>query len=106
MNDDAPDWNPSENLTRNEQTQIFGNFEDFQPQEISKIFDLSKINMKHIAKTSNYQLYEDLNVETSDLLDLKDIFLEKNSYARKVHDKLHEIVMRPDIQEGIRFKIL
>jgi len=102
MNDDAPDWNPSENLTRNEQTQIFGNFEDFQPQEISKIFDLSKINMKHIAKTSNYQLYEDLDVETSDLLDLKDIFLEKNSYARKVHDKLHEIVMRPDIQEVIR----
>merc|ERR1719342_608885 len=102
MNDDAPDWNPSENLTRNEQTQIFGNFEVFQPQEISKIFDLSKINMKHIAKTSNYQLYEDLDVETSDLLDLKDIFLEKNSYARKVHDKLHEIVMRPDIQEVIR----
>ena len=64
------------------------------------MYDLSKINLNFMKKTADDQLNEYKNFDASDLVDLTDILLEKNSYARKLHDQLLEIIMRPEIQEG------
>ena len=64
------------------------------------MYDLSKINLNFMKKTADDQLNEYEDFDASDLVDLTDILLEKNSYARKLHDQLLEIIMRPEIREG------
>ena len=97
---DIPDWNPFENLTRNTHLQNYGRFKGFKHQKLSKLFDMSKIDMKLIKKTFDNKLNENEDFDASYLVDLTDILLEKNIYARKMHDKIQDIIMRPEIQES------
>jgi len=100
INIESPDWRPFENLTKDASTQNVGRFRDFQrPQDFSKMFDLSNIDIK---KTADYHLEVNEDFDASGLVDLTDILLEKNGYARKIHDKLQDIVMKPEIQEIIK----
>ena len=99
INLDSPDWKPIENLTR-KHLQNFGRFRDFQHQDFSKMFDLSKISLKLLEKTANYGFDENEDFDASGLVDLTDILVQKNSYTRKLHDKIQAIIMIPEIQES------
>jgi len=103
INLDSPDWKPIENLTR-KHLQNFGRFRDFQHQDFSKMFDLSKISLKLLEKTANYGFDENEDFDASGLVDLTDILVQKNSYTRKLHDKIQAIIMIPEIQEIIQAK--
>ena len=52
---DIPDWNPFENLTRNTHLQNYGRFKGFKHQKLSKLFDMSKIDMKLIKNAGEHQ---------------------------------------------------
>ena len=81
----------------------FGRFNELQHQPLSKKIDLSKINMKMLANSTDSQLNEEEDfAPSSDLIDLTDILLEKNSYARQLHGNIQDIVMRPEIQQSIK----
>ena len=64
------------------------------------MFDLSKISLKLLEKTANYGFDENEGFDTSGLVDLTDILVQKNSYTRKLHDKIQDIIGRQEIREG------
>ena len=75
-------------------------FEDFQSQKLSKMVDLSKFNINFLQKPTDYQLEENEDFNASDFVDLSEILLGKNIYARKLHDKIQDIIGRQEIREG------
>ena len=68
--------------------------------------DLSKFNINFLQKPTEYQLEENEDFNASDLLYLSEILSGKNVYARKLHDKIQDIIGRQEIREGDIKKVL
>ena len=56
--------------------------------------------MNFLQKAAEYQLDENEDFNASDFVDLSEILLGKNIYARKLHDKIQDIIGRQEIREG------
>ena len=64
------------------------------------------VDLSKIQKTTDYQLDENEDFNASDFVDLSEILLGKNIYARKLHDKIQYIIGRQEIRKGDIKKVL